>query len=75
MAGKTTRAYFGDAVYAECQGHSIILTANGVGAEATDRIYLEPGMIQALYEWATGGYRDHNSGRTFLESQEEKRDD
>lgn len=63
-----TQAYFGDGVYAEFDGIHIVLTANGVGAEATDRIYLEQGMAERIAEWAAKGYRDHNSGRTFRET-------
>lgn len=62
---KNTRAYFGDGVYAECTGFDIVLTANGVGADATDRVYLQPHMLKALLEWQENGYRDHETGKLF----------
>lgn len=62
-----TQAYFGDGVYGEFDGYHITLTANGIGHEATDRIYLEPGIAERIAEWAKGGHRDHNTGRTFEE--------
>jgi hypothetical protein len=65
---KTTQAYFGDGVYATFRGWDIELTANGVGQQATDRIYLEPRMIEELREWARTGYRDHSTGQTFEDS-------
>lgn len=64
-----TIAYFGDGVYAECTGFHILLTANGVGSEATDSIYLEPQMLRQMLEWQEKGCPDHWSGRTFSESQ------
>lgn len=63
-----TQAYFGDGVYAEFDGYHIVLTANGVGHEATDRVYLEPGMAESIAKWVRDGHRDHNSGRTFAET-------
>lgn len=63
-----TQAYFGDGVYAEFDGFHIVLTANGVGPEATDRIYLVRGTVEAIREWEKNGYRDHNSGETFADA-------
>lgn len=63
-----TRMYFGDGVYGEFDGHHIILMANGVGSEATDRVYLEPGIFPALKEWVHGGYPDYNTGKKFNEA-------
>lgn len=60
-----TQMYFGDGVYAEFDGYHIVLTANGIGAEATDRVYLEPGMAEQIAKWAKEGCRDYNTGRTF----------
>ena len=60
-----TQAYFGDGVYGEFDGWHITLTANGIGTEATDRIYLEPGLVEKIAKWAKEGHRDYNSGQTF----------
>ena len=62
---KNTRAYFGGGVYAECTGFDIVLTANGVGNAATDRIHLDPQMIRELLEWQEAGYPDHETGKKF----------
>jgi hypothetical protein len=65
-----TQAYFGHGVYAEFNGYHIVLTANGVGEEATDRIYLEPHMAEQMAAWVANGHRDYNSGLTFTETAE-----
>lgn len=63
-----TQQYFGDGVYAAFDGYHIVLTANGIGHEATDTIYLEPGVAERIVEWARSGHRDYNTGRTFAET-------
>ena len=62
---KTTSMYFVGGVYASFDGMNIELTANGIGRNATDWIYLDPSMILALKEWAESGYKDYNSGEKF----------
>lgn len=64
---RTTRAYFGDGVYGEYDGYHIVLTANGVGTEATDRIFLEPGMADRIAEWTHRSHIDYNTGLKFGE--------
>lgn len=63
-----THGYFGDGVYAEFTGFDIVLTANGIGEQATDRIYIEPHMLEQMLAWTKSGYRDHSTGKTFAES-------
>lgn len=41
------RSYLGDAVYAEFDGYHVVLTTED-GYRATNRIYLEPQVLQAL---------------------------
>jgi hypothetical protein len=58
--------YFGDGVYAEFNGTSIALSANGlVGQGATDTVYLEPNMVKLIKEWQESGYCDYNSGNPY----------
>lgn len=42
-----SKTYLGDGAYAEFDGHGIALTAEN-GITATDRVYLEPGVIAAF---------------------------
>lgn len=65
---RQTRTYFGDGVYAEFDGFHVVLTANGIGRGATDRIYLELGMAERLAEWVRHGHPDFTTGRTFEET-------
>jgi hypothetical protein len=57
--------YFGDGIYGEFDGYHVTLTANGIGAEATDRIYLEPGIAERIVEWIKARHPDYNTGRPF----------
>jgi len=61
-----TQTYFGDGVYAGFDGYHIVLTANGVGAGATDTIYLEPGMAERIAAWSRRGYPDYNTGELAI---------
>lgn len=62
-----TQAYLGDGVYASFDGYQIELTANGVGPDATDRIFLDSRVFTQLQQWVEKGYADHNSGKKFGE--------
>lgn len=56
-AGKTT--YLGDGVYIERDGPPDTLklyTSNGVGV--TNRIYLEPEVVQTLFAYLKGALRE-----------------
>ncbi len=44
------KEYIGDGVYVDFDGWSIVLTAEN-GAEATDRIVLEPEVLAALLRY------------------------
>ena len=46
------REYLGDGVYAAHDGFGLWLTAEN-GLTATDAIYLEPGVLTALVQFAT----------------------
>ena len=63
-----TQAYFGDGVYGEFNGFVIILTANGLGTDATSTIYVEPHMVNEIANWIRHGYPDHSTGRPFTEN-------
>jgi hypothetical protein len=41
------REYLGDAVYADYDGFHVVLTTSD-GVEDTNRIYLDPGVLDAL---------------------------
>lgn len=45
--------YLGDAVYARFDGYQIVLTTSShLEAEATNRIYLEPAVLDALFKFS-----------------------
>jgi hypothetical protein len=46
----TTKIYLGDALYAEIDGNIILLTTETEGI-ATNKIYLEPEVQQALWDY------------------------
>lgn len=47
---KRTKAYLGDAVYADCDGCGVILTTEN-GIRATNTIFLEPGVVDQFEQW------------------------
>ena len=51
--------YLMDGVYAEHDGYAVTLLANGIGVEATDRIYLDPETLGRLNRWLRDGSPDH----------------
>jgi hypothetical protein len=44
------RRYLGDGVFADFDGHHIVLTAED-GIQVTNRVYLEPGVFAALVKY------------------------
>ena len=66
-----TQMYLGDGLYAKFDGFYIWLLANGDGVHtpATDAVALEPQVYGALKTWVDEGFRDYNSGQTFVEAQ------
>lgn len=62
-----TKMYLGDAVYGVFDGDHILLQTNGVGEDATNRIYIDNSVWIALVAWVKGGYPDYNTGRKFNE--------
>ncbi len=65
-----TQTYLGDGLYAKFDGRLIWLLANGDGVHtpASDKVALEPDVFASLKTWVAEGYRDYNSGQTFVES-------
>jgi hypothetical protein len=52
--GNNTKQYLGDSVYAEFDDNQIILTTeNGVPFDPSNKIYLEPEVLGALFKYAT----------------------
>lgn len=51
MATEIKKEYIGDGVYANFDGFNIVLTAEN-GICATDTIYLEPSVLEALNRYA-----------------------
>lgn len=45
-----TKRYLGDAVYAEYDGYSVVLTTEN-GISTTNTIYLEPELLSNLFEY------------------------
>lgn len=44
------RQYLGDGLFADFDGHQIVLTAED-GVRATNTVYLEPSVYEALKRW------------------------
>ena len=50
-AYRDEQTYLGDAVYAEIAGDMVKLTTRDGGPEATNTIFLEPYVFDALIQW------------------------
>ena len=46
----SSKQYLGDSVYADCDGHYIILTTDN-GAGPSNTIYMEPSVVQAFFKF------------------------
>jgi hypothetical protein len=57
------KAYLGDAVYADFDGHHVVLTTEN-GLETTNTIYLVPDVLVALQQFLEG-----HAHRTDVEEQ------
>lgn len=51
MNNDKNKEYLGDGVYSIFDGRGIWLHANDLG-DPTDRVYLEPSVLQSLFEFA-----------------------
>jgi len=56
-----TKAYLGDGVYAKFDGFGVILTTEN-GIAATNTIYLEPQVLDALQNYVAKLISRHNAG-------------
>lgn len=48
---KEYKDYLGDGVYVDFDGVAIKMTANGIGAEATDTIFLDDYVVEAFQRY------------------------
>ena len=54
MDEQNTKQYIGDSVYAEFDGYGIILTTeNGLPFDPSNRIIIEPEVLNALFRYAS----------------------
>lgn len=50
---RSNKQYLGDSVYAEWDGyHIILMTENGLPTDPSNRIYIEPQVLDALNNYA-----------------------